>query len=233
MLAETERHCSIGKALTASLFQTHIDRVRSHVLDRDASVFRGELDYTKIIRATMMSQPRMLFDQMPRFDDAVAQYKVTLATPDGNKTKSIQVVMRPSEAALESVVDSVHHDPGAFDMAAYVLASLIRDGVEISEQHRELAADIISGSISRPVVRGRKKVSKLRNMLIGNYVFEGVNAGLLGTRNDESEEKSSSCDAVAEALRQCSLTPNSYKGIKSIWLWWLEKTRKKQAMLIE
>jgi hypothetical protein len=108
-------------------------------------------------------------------------------------------------------------DARSFEFLREAFASKILEGDPIPEEYRELAASFVMGEHKGP----RKKPGAKAGSYLHEKIIDAVEMlcehGMTATRNDESPNKDSACDAVAEALRQLGLRPITFKGVKGIW----------------
>jgi hypothetical protein len=105
-----------------------------------------------------------------------------------------------------------------FDYCAHVCGVNILAGIPLPQLLKKFASDVLKGNASRPKKkrsRPRKKVWlekeylwRLTHKLVQDY-------DLLLTRNDDGSNRTSACDAVAEALTVCG-RKTSFTEIKNL-----------------
>ncbi len=101
----------------------------------------------------------------------------------------------------------------SYDLLKEMVARRVENGEELSEQLREWAAREFRNP--SPPNRSAKRPGEVQHF-IGRAVWELVKSGMNPTRGAMSAQDSA-CDAVAEALRELRLKPNSYEGVQDMW----------------
>lgn len=118
----------------------------------------------------------------------------------------------------EGFVRQARQHPIAHDAMRLVLADLIASRVMPPDAACDWLAAHLRGQAKRPNAKaGSKKDIKLHNA-IWMVVRDLTGPGMKATRNDASNLQTSACDAVAEAMQRLGLEPQTFDGIKRIWL---------------
>lgn len=124
---------------------------------------------------------------------------------------------RDLETAAKRLADEVNSDPVSFEAGKQLIATCIRERVEIPESLRDWAVGMVLGVNARPIAKGKVKGATLaRDKLIYRLVQDVVKfAVLLPTAGDRTDGRSA-CHAVAEGFRLLGLQPQSYETIVKI-----------------
>lgn len=104
-----------------------------------------------------------------------------------------------------------------FDYCAQICSMNLNAGVPLVEPLNTFAGDVLIGKLTRPKKRSRpRKKDWLEKSFLWSLTLELVeDFQLKPTRNDESPNKDSACDAVAEALTVCGCK-TTYTEIKNL-----------------
>ncbi len=118
----------------------------------------------------------------------------------------------------DQIIKDARRDPDAFDVLRFGAAQQISTGQTLPVQISLWIADFLLGKIERPAATaGRHKSVGLHHQAF-SLVEMLVQCGFTATRNDASSHRNSACDLVAEAMAQHDRKPNSYSGVRSIYL---------------
>ncbi|WP_156117819.1 hypothetical protein [Paracoccus sp. PAMC 22219] len=168
-----------------------------------------------------------------RKDSATARHFATLSGLDLIQSQSI--IARPTDKASDFSGDAVVQDPyltyvlhllatsssdvTSFDSLFRHAAELYRHGEWPVPILREFKDDVDFQERSRPYKDGRQKDVVEREYFISIVIYEVHRIfNVPPTRNDASEHRDSACDIVAEAMTVLRTRPNSFPGVKRIWM---------------
>ena len=118
------------------------------------------------------------------------------------------------------LIEAAKVDPDAFTALRLLVAMALERGAELRPEVRTWLAGFLRGDIVPPKKRGRPKKDQAKTGALHVTIFLAVamlqTRGMTATRNDDSPHRSA-CDAVAQALKEFRMLPQSYKGVKRIW----------------
>jgi len=140
---------------------------------------------------------------------------VKLPTSDTVKSGRKMSSFSLEPIVAKALTELAETDESFFDCCAEVCELNLIANAPLSAEMRIFAARVVSGDLTRPTKKSRpfkKNWTETSLMLLGALdVAERFNLTL--TRNDEGSNRSSACDAVAEALTVCG-RKTKYSEIK-------------------
>lgn len=152
-----------------------------------------------------------------RVDDAEArQLAEQVASPLSDFKKLNEKLSWP--AFYDSAIKEAETDRFAFAVLRYVSAKYVEGGLAPPPPIRFWLRDYLNGEIIEPARPRGRPPGDYHHFIVRQAVRLLVDAGLQETRNDESRNKQTACDAVAKAMLQLRLAPNSYSKVKRIWM---------------
>lgn len=129
-----------------------------------------------------------------------------------------------SDEAVLSLLKNASVKPMFFDAIRFGIANQLDTDGELHPLLREWLINYLRGNIVPPKgAAGRLEESGLHR-IISDAIEILVDEGWTATRNDESLSQTSACDVLADALKEMSLAPITFAGVKKVWQVWL-KTR--------
>lgn len=120
------------------------------------------------------------------------------------------------DANVAELLSEVSTSRRAFEAAILGLASAIEEGAEIHPALRPFLAKVLRGHFRPPSQKAGRGESTGLHTIIVNLIADMAFAGWQPLRNDVSSPISA-CDVMAIALRELSLSPITYAGVKRIW----------------
>lgn len=127
------------------------------------------------------------------------------------------------KSGLNSIFRASESQALAFDALSRASAVLVEKGEPLPPRLALWASHRLLDKVKRPKIPNRFKRGwpgehKERDEFIYILVIKLRDYGISPTRNDaQGSWGESGCDAVAEAMAQRGLTPNTFKGIKKIY----------------
>ena len=123
-----------------------------------------------------------------------------------------------SAEALRRYVDLSEKKPDYWEAVCLIAARLLRENTPLGEDLRLWLADVMDGERKQPKRKPGKRpyanVGRDIHVRAAITVLEGL--GLRPTRNAESAQRESACDAVAEVLAEFRQAL-SYEAIAKVW----------------
>lgn len=127
------------------------------------------------------------------------------------------------EASLGAVIRAAETQALSFDSLTRAAGILLERGQALPPGLAAWTGQRLVGKIERPKIparfnRGWPGENREFEKIIYDLLVTFRDFGLAPTRNDEKGKSGSSgCDAVAEAMKRRTLTPNTFRGIKAIY----------------
>lgn len=117
----------------------------------------------------------------------------------------------------ESHVQTSLSDQTAFDLLGMDIANLIEEGQALDALQKAWLLGLLRRQVKRPArVRGAPKTPE-SDERVYSLVSDLVALGMTATRNDASLALSA-CDVVAETFSKLGQSPNTFEGVKKVWL---------------
>lgn len=145
---------------------------------------------------------------------------IPITMPNGFKALVLQmegskmISKNPTE-----LIEKAKNDPDYFDAIRFGIALHLRIEKELPQIILDWLIEHLQGKTKRPRKAAGRGISLGLHVIIAGVVQTLVDRGMNATRNDASSATSASaCDVVAEALSDLKMTPNSFEGVKAVWL---------------
>ncbi len=143
---------------------------------------------------------------------------IPITMPNGFKALVLQ--MEGSEMISKNpteLIEKAKNDPDYFDAIRFGIAVHLVIKKELPQIILDWLIEHLRGKTKRPRRAAGRGISLGLHVTVAQVVQVLVDRGMHATRNDASPA-TSACDAVAEALSDLKMTPNSFEGVKAVWL---------------
>jgi len=141
-----------------------------------------------------------------------------ITMPNGLKAQVLQmegskmISKNPTE-----LIEKAKNDPDYFDAIRFGIALHLRIEKELPQIILDWLIEHLQGKTKRPRKAAGRGISLGLHITVAHVVRVLVDRGMHATRNAASPA-TSACDAVAKALSELGMTPNSFEGVKAVWL---------------
>lgn len=128
------------------------------------------------------------------------------------------------DASLQAVIRAAETQALSYDALSQAAGLILERGEPLPSPLAVWTGRRLSEQIERPKIPARFKrgwpgENQERDLVIYDLVTTFRDFGLTATRNDENKTNGlSGCDAVAEAMSKRDLTPNTFRGVKAVYL---------------
>ncbi|MCL7404462.1 hypothetical protein MWN63_00515 [Paradonghicola geojensis] len=127
----------------------------------------------------------------------------------------------------EEILEFSNKSHNNFNAIKHAVACMIEYNEVLPPEVRTWVSGVLKGEIKCPPRRRGPSSKDWSSVLIWVAVRNLVDRGMIATRNDATPAISA-CDAVADALCDLGQTPQTFDGVKKIWLEF-SKIEKRQA----
>jgi hypothetical protein len=164
------------------------------------------------------------------FDEAVAEAKEFfgryLELIDRNKSYRDDATLRglkaQSEDGYKVLLQKAEHEREDHDALRFGLAAHLEQDGLLEPELRKWLARHLRGEVTVPADKpGEKDAVALHALMVVTVNYFYTHHGIRPTRNSSLKRENgeqSGCDAVARALASLSLEPQTFEGVKKVWL---------------
>lgn len=120
----------------------------------------------------------------------------------------------------KNLIKNAENDHNAFDELRAAIAFLIDRSRPLPEPVRDWLVSYLRGNWIAPKPPDRRTMTQTGKeaFICGMVKSICANTELKPMRNDATENPVSACDVIAAAFAECQLKPETYPGIKGIWI---------------
>lgn len=118
----------------------------------------------------------------------------------------------------KKLIEDSRLNADAFDALRFAIACKIERNEPLADNAKAWAASYLRGEIEMPIRKSGAKTSSGKHRAIVDCIAEIAGyGGLNAMRNDAAKAKESACDAVAAALRDLEMEPETFEGVRDLW----------------